>query len=182
LVKGQSVVFLKPHPIKLNAGVGFSFWCNVTVANKTEMGILGLQLPDELLQSLVLRFFKNGIAVSFELNANRKIVATCAPFKLGLARMPSPILRRYKLNNAPGAGNQKVARYPSLRNVRKVGVCLRIQLVLKKINDVLRAVLGSKLPWRQANVVQHHQIRRGFTGSRIKIRGDPPCCRSQPAP
>jgi hypothetical protein len=105
----QSVVFLKPRPIKLNAGISFSFWRNITMASETEMGILGLQLCDELLQSLVLRFFKKGIAVSFELNPNRKIVATCAPFKLGLARMPSPILRRYKLNNASGAGNQKVA-------------------------------------------------------------------------
>jgi hypothetical protein len=40
------------------------------MASKTEMGILGLQLRNELLQSLVLRFFKNGITVAFELNPN----------------------------------------------------------------------------------------------------------------
>jgi hypothetical protein len=61
---------LKPHPIKLSAGIGFSFWRNITMASITEMGILGLQLRNELLQSLVLRFFKNGITVAFELNPN----------------------------------------------------------------------------------------------------------------
>ena len=70
------------------------------MAGKTEMWILGLQLRNELLQGLVLRFFKNGITVAFKLNPNRKIIAPCAPLKLGFAGMPSPILRRYKLNNA----------------------------------------------------------------------------------
>ena len=144
------------------------------MASKTEMGILGLQLRNELLQRLVLRFFKNGIAVTLELNPNRKIVATCAPFKLRFARMPSPILRRHKLNDASGASNQKVARDTSLRYIGKVGVALWIKLVLKKINDVLRAALGFKLPGWKANVVQNDEIRRSFLGSCIKIGGDPP--------
>ena len=144
------------------------------MASKTQIRVLGLQLRNELLQSLVLHFFKSRITVAFEFNPNRKIIATFAPLELGFARMPSPILCRHKLNDASGAGDQKMARDPSLRNVRKVGVGLWIKLVLKKINDVLRTVLRFKLPWRQTNVVQNHEIRCGFLGSRIKIGGGSP--------
>lgn len=154
--EGQSVVFLKPCPVKLNAGIGFSAGGNIAMSSKAGIGILQLQLRNKLLQCAVLRVLKWRIAITLELYSQGKVIAPLAPFKLRSASVPCPMLSRNKLNHAPGAGNQKMTGDLLIGNLCKVGMCLGIQLVLKKINNVLGAVLGFKLPWRQTDVMQNN--------------------------
>ena len=63
--------------------------------------------------------------------------------------MPSTFLSRYKLINKSITIDQKVARNLLPRNFRKIGMRREIELILKKIADVI----VTKLTWWQTDMM-----------------------------
>lgn len=85
--------------------------CHVTVATyslKGNVAIVGLQLPRQSNQRLILGVAERLIIGAFKFDAYRKIVTSLAALETGNTRMPGTVQTRDKLRNLTVALNQKM--------------------------------------------------------------------------
>jgi len=85
--------------------------------------------------------------------------------------MPSPVLRRYELDQLAATANEKVGGYPQRGDRREKGMGGRLQLIAEK----LLHRIPKKLSWRQADVVYDDQLDRHAIRPSVKVwRATPP--------
>ena len=114
------------------------------------------QLSQEPIERLVLDIFERKLVATFELDADREIVAAISPHPAGDARVPG----------TPGAGNeldqfavapyQEVRGHPKALQLAEIGVGLRIEAVGEQGDDFRSAELAR----RQADGMDDNQPHR----------------------
>ena len=122
-------------------------------------------------QTPILPRRKGGCVRSFKLNANGKIIAARSTVPVGRAGMPSPILRRYELDQFAATTDEKVGGYPQRGDRREKRMGDRLQLIAKK----LLHRIPKKLSRWQADVVHDDQLDCHAVRPSIKVgRAAPP--------
>jgi hypothetical protein len=104
-------------------------------------------------QSIVLRICVGNLIGTFQLNANREIIALIYTIKTGPARMPGSFQQTDKLNTGAIPPDEQVRRHLHGGNGFEIGVCGRIQPVAEEVFNPW----ATKLPWRQTDVVNDQQ-------------------------
>lgn len=95
----------------MGAWICFAPRCHVTVATyslKGNVAIVGLQLPRQSNQRLILGVAERLIIGAFQFDAYRKIVTSLATLETGNPRMPGAVQTRDKLRDLAVALNQKM--------------------------------------------------------------------------
>ena len=98
---------------------------------------------------------------SFELNADRVIIAVVSPAVVRLTCMPGPVIATDKLQNLATAPHIKVAGNLHAFYLAKVGVLRPVELVGEKRLHFVAAIH----PRGQTDGMQHHQINHRGRGA-----------------
>lgn len=118
-------------------------------------------------QRVILTVFKDRTLDPLELDADRVVIAVAAAKVIGNTRVPRALIAADKLPKFPLALNVKVRRHLHAQDGLKVGVFVPVKLIGKQALDLIAAILA----WRQADRVQHDQIRLGSDGTWPLVRG-----------
>lgn len=102
----------------------------------------------------------------FELDPDRKIVAITPSLPRGRAGMPRPSRQGHELHQITLSPDQKMRRYPQIRDGGKGFVFRRIQTVAKKGLDPRSAEFSR----RQADAMHHDQIGSAVGWAQVEIR------------
>ena len=146
----------KTRPVECGARIGLAPRGNITVPGDPLAGQLrvGLQQGSgDSDQRLILRIGKGSIVSSFQLDADREVIARLALLKAGFARMPGAAVKGHELGHATVTLDQQMRRHLQPVDLFKERVPARFQPVGKQFGDMTAA----KLPGRQADIVNHQQ-------------------------
>lgn len=113
-----------------------------------------LQHPGQIRQHRVLRIGERLIVGTFELDADREIVAAAVAAPLGPPRMPGTSGTRDKLDQFAIAAYQEVAGNLEALNLAVVWVGTRVEAVGKQFDDAG----ATELARRQADVVNNQEL------------------------
>ena len=158
---------LQACPVKTGAGVLLAAWGNVFMPGNVGDGVVGSQGLAQLLQGLVLGGIKLPAFQTFELNANRKIIAVAAPAPLRCARVPSAVVAAHKLPHHALACDEEVGRNLQPPNALKVGVGIPVELVGEELLHAARAIFTR----RQADGVQYGKSDAASVRARAEVGG-----------
>ena len=122
---------LESLPIELCTGVAFASGCDVLVSGHVAYGVVLNDGGGQLIQGGVLCRLKWPIFQSFELNADRKIVAIVTSKVVRAARVPRPIIATDELPQLAVTLNVEVSRYLQAPNLRQPRVRIPVQLIGK---------------------------------------------------
>ncbi len=146
----------KTRPVERRARIGLASRRYITVPGNPLAGQLrvGLQQGSgDCDQRLVLRTGKGSIVSSFQLDADREVIARFSPLKAGFARVPGAAVKGHELGHATVTLDQQMRRHLQPLDLFKERMPARIQPVGKQFGDMTAA----KLPGRQADIVNHQQ-------------------------
>lgn len=161
----QSRQFFQACPVKARSGVLFSAWCNVFVSSHMRNGIDESQVLTKSCQTLVLGIFEEVAFESFELYADRVIIAVGSPSVLGLPCVPGAVIAADKLPKGAISANVKVRGDFQPPYGLKVGVRIPIELVGEQALHTVAAILTR---W-EADRVDHDQVNANLCRSGSEI-------------
>lgn len=116
-------------------------------------------------QCLILGVGIGDVVCTLQLNPYRKVVALLLTPEARPAGMPGPVQQADELNRRTISANQQMGGHRHTGNGLKVGMRGSIKLIAEK---PLYGI-ATKLPWRQADVVNHQQGNGGAFRARAEI-------------
>lgn len=163
---GPAQRVLQPGPQKALPRVFFSARCDVLMAGHMLNGVLNGQGGTQAGQGFVLRRFECLTFQSFELDADRVIVALFPSAVARHASMPGAIVTADELQQLPSATNEKMGGNLQTADLLEVGVGIPIQGIGEQGLHLGATILTR---W-QADRVQHHQVDVRSLRTRAEIR------------
>ncbi len=157
--------FFQARPVKARTGVLFPARCNVFVSRYVCNGIDEPQVLTKSGQAPVLGIFKAVAFESFELNADRVVIAARSPSVLRLPCVPGAVIATDKLPKGAISANVKVRGDFQPPYALKVGVCIPIELVGEQSLHSIAAILT----WWEADRVDHDQVNASLCRSGPEI-------------
>ena len=128
-------------PIKEWSRVGLASRGDVRMSGECRNGVMRYQAFDQFIQLLILRVFKRQFVATFELDADREVIAAFASVPVRDAGVPGALVAGYELDHRAVSPDQKVCRYSECAYPCKVGVGSRIERVGEEALDVVAAEL-----------------------------------------
>jgi len=123
------------------------------------------ECPNHRLQRRILPIVVGSLVFSFELDANRKVIAAMLPAEAGIAGMPRPFRKWHKLDHTAVAANENMCGDLHAANLLEIRVCTPVQRVREQ-----RFNLGAtKFARRQADAVHNYHRRFRTVGPRIAV-------------
>ena len=97
---GQLHVCFQALPVKDRSRISFAARCNVLMARKMLNRVVPMQVKTEPTELLILGILEHIPLQTFELDADRVVIALGAPSVFGLSGMPGTVIRADKLPQA----------------------------------------------------------------------------------
>ena len=141
------------RPIEERPGISLTGW------------ITSLDSTHELRPTRILDRFERSVIASFQLDANRKVVAALAPAPTGFAGMPRAFFTRDELNQLAAASYEKVRRHAQPCNRLIVAMRVGIERVGKQLDDSRSAIFVR----RQADIVDDDELYARILRARVRI-------------
>ena len=119
-------------PVKMRARICFSAWCDIAVANDVILvdgRVQCLDAPGRSDQRRILLIGKAHIIAALEFDSDGKIVAFVLVLEAGNSGMPGSLFQGYKLEQCAIAADKHMGRNPQLRDIPKIRMPPRIQLI-----------------------------------------------------
>ena len=134
--------------------------------NGAQRRIRRAQGRDHLRQRGILRLGVGNLIRALQLNADGKIIATCAPRKRRHTRVPGTQRKRNVLRYRTIAPNQQMRRHAQMRNRGKIRMRACIQTSEKQVINPRPVELAR----RQADAVDDDQLRQHALWARVAMR------------
>ena len=97
-------------------------------------------------QRLILLIFKHAVFDSFELNADRVVIAVALPPVARHSRVPGPVIGADKLEKLTRATDVEVRGHGHALDTFKVGVLVPVELIGKQAKHLIAPVLAREIP------------------------------------
>ena len=153
------------RPIEERPGISLTGRRYIGVAHGCSYRITSLDSAHELRPTRILDRFERSVIASFQLDANRKVVAALAPAPTGFAGMPRAFFTRDELNQLAAASYEKVRRHAQPCNRLIVAMRVGIERVGKQLDDSRSAIFVR----RQADIVDDDELYAHILRARVRI-------------
>ena len=147
------------------------------MTHRSSQRIRARERMQERIAHLVLPVFVANVVGALDLDADRKVVASCSTTPLGDPRVPRAAQARNELNDAAVATNEEMRRY------LEPAQCFEIRMVIvcQGIGEQLLDPRSPESPRRKTDTVNHDELDGALRGTIIAIRRTDASRRPRPA-